>query len=103
MATIVLIIVFALLGLDALIARGRIALRGRAAASPTKPAWDLSSPSRGGWRPLESGATQPDDSSQEPADDLSRLFDQGRFQAPRPNLGASRPEFPARLLGGRRG
>jgi hypothetical protein len=73
MFTAIIVLVFVVLAGDAIYARWRLALRRRAVAQSPPPAWELSSPSSGGWHPL--GEKRPAaDSPQAEGTDLSRLF-----------------------------
>jgi hypothetical protein len=74
MITAIIVIVFTILGADALYSRSRLTLRRRAAAQPPQPAWNLSSPSSGnGWHPIDEGFHSTDGPDAE-GTDLSRLF-----------------------------
>jgi len=74
MVTGIIILVLTLLGADALYSRLRVGLRRRAASQAPKPAWDLTSPVREGWRPLAEAAQPVADSPESEDADLSRLF-----------------------------
>jgi hypothetical protein len=74
MITAIIVIVFTILGADAIYSRACLSLRRRVAVQPPRPAWNLSSLASGnGWHPIDERPHSTDSPEAEGAD-LSRLF-----------------------------